>query len=140
MDAIEQHSAPKILVQEVMLGAEVGYEGASPDDHLHTPDRSRPEKVANRRNGRQKSGPHGFHDEVAPVPGFIDDCACFPRIDGEGLFAEHRFRATQASEHVVVMDGVRRRDIDGVHPGVRREFGIASPALADAVSPGKVLR
>ena len=93
---IEQDTPAQCLVVQVVGVIGRRDECAPADDHLHAPDGAARNQSAHRGGRRQKSGPHGFHDEDAVAPGFVGNRTRLARIDREGFLAQHRLPGTHA--------------------------------------------
>lgn len=118
-----------------MLGIELLAKSKIGDQELEIANRALGDEAARLGQGWQEAGPHGLHQEEAPLAGEQDELASLRGVERKGLLAEHAFPRFQAEPGVGVVTRMRRSDVNDIDVGIVRETSVArvTPTSAKAL-------
>ena len=74
----------------------------------------------------KETRPHRFHEELPALFCTGNHLLRLFGVDGERLFTEYRLSRSQAEDRALLVKGVQRCDVDGIHIGVAHQVFVTS--------------
>ena len=108
----------------------------------HCPDLAQgtgPNQLTDADHVRKVAGPHGLKCDQSLRLGELHNLPGLPGVHGEGLFNQHVFAGVQGQQRILVVERVRRRNVDNIDVRVSHEVLVASMGRGD-LKPGRELR
>ncbi|CDN42375.1 hypothetical protein BN871_BF_00250 [Paenibacillus sp. P22] len=130
---IQQRASAKLLVQQPALRVPARVESEFGLEQLDLSDSAVGQPLPDGGDRRQEAGPHGLHDEKPFACRRSLDLPRFVRIHRERLLAQHMLAARQAFQHILLVHGMNRSDVDDVDFRIGGQSSCASMRAEDAV-------
>ena len=135
---VEQAAAAQAGVEQPLRGIEAGAEAELGVEHAHLADGPGGQPFPHFDHPRDEARPHRLHQEQLPRARRRDHLLGLAGVEGERLFAKHRFARLQGEQGVIAVERVRTGDVDDVDAGVGDELGVRTVAARnfEAVAEG----